>query len=103
MALSGTDFAEYNNFQKQTEDYRYQMVQALNKMQIEHVKVGASLVEKDASISNQHWKNIPEFENHFLTVIQILKSEWLSILSLLVWTAGLLFVTNKSVKKLNAF
>ncbi|MBI9055747.1 MAG: DUF3526 domain-containing protein [Bacteroidales bacterium] len=103
MALSGTDFAEYNNFQKQTEGYRYQLVQALNKMQIEHVKVGTSLEEKDASISNQNWKEIPYFTYDFLTAVQILKNEWLSILSLLIWIAGLFLVTYKSIKNLKAY
>ena len=103
MAVSGTDFAEYNNFQKQSEDYRYMIVQALNKMQIEHVKVGTSLVEKDAAISNQFWKKLPPFKYCFLTGFQVIRNEWLSIFSLLIWTAVLLFITNKSIRKLKAF
>lgn len=103
MALSGTDFFEYNNFQEQTEVFRYLMVQKLNEMQMKYVKTGTSLVAKNSSINREHWKEIPKFKYRFLSVFQTLENEWLSIISLFIWTTVLLFVVNKSVKKLKAF
>jgi ABC-2 type transport system permease protein len=34
MGLSGTDYANYQDFQRQTEAYRYQLAQHMNQLQI---------------------------------------------------------------------
>jgi len=37
MAICGTDFESYTNFQKQSEKYRYALAQKMNELQIKYI------------------------------------------------------------------
>jgi len=37
MVLSGTDFGSYKIFKREAEDYRYNLAQTMNNLQIEHI------------------------------------------------------------------
>ena len=58
MAFTGTDFESYIAFQKEAEDYRYQLAQTMNALQIELIgnkKPGPN--DKPYTISRDHWKD----------------------------------------------
>src|SRR5688572_3170326 len=84
MALAGTDFESYVAFQKNAEDYRYQLAQTMNELQMELIsnkKPGPS--DKPYTISNDHWKNFQDFKQQFSSVGMALRHEVWSLISLL--------------------
>ncbi|MEL6925281.1 MAG: DUF3526 domain-containing protein, partial [Bacteroidota bacterium] len=104
MALSGTDFQAYRQFQNQAEDYRYELAQTMNDLQVKFIsnKVSSS-ADKGAVISRQYWKDFPDFEHQLLSFTEILKNEILSVASLLLWLSGLMGLMIFSTRKLKAF
>ena len=104
MALSGTDYSAYNDFQNQAEDFRYKLAQTMNELQIKYIgnKVKTS-ADKKAIISSKNWKNLPDFHHQFLSLVEVFKNEVISIISLILWTLGLIFVVKYSIKNLKAF
>ncbi|MEM0991395.1 MAG: DUF3526 domain-containing protein [Bacteroidota bacterium] len=104
MAMSGTDFLAYRNFQDQTEAYRYDLAQTMNELQIKYVSNNtSSSADKKSRISQQHWKDFPDFQYQFLSFKSIFQHEILSLFSLLLWLAGLLCLANFSTQNLKAF
>lgn len=101
MALSGTDFTSYVSFQNQSEEYRYQLAQHMNELQMELIsnkKLGPQ--DKPYTISREHWGEFPDFQYRFLSTGHAVRSEALSIVSLLLWSAGVLLLINYLSKKL---
>ncbi len=104
MALSGTNFPVYKHFQAQTEAYRYHLAQTMNELQINHVsnKISSS-ADKKAQLSQQYWRDFPDFQYQFLPFKQKIQDELLSLLSLLLWLTGLIFLAFFSTNNLKAF
>jgi ABC-2 type transport system permease protein len=103
MALSGTDFNSYVNFQNQAEDYRYQLAQNMNELQIKLIsnkKPGKN--EKGSSISKNYWKQLPDFHYQPIQQTRIFQNEILSIGALLYWLLALGLLLNILSKKLKA-
>jgi len=103
MAISGTDFNAYTRFQKQAEEYRYQLAQQMNELQIKFIsnkKLGAT--DKPYSISKDYWKAFPDFKYQQLSQSMVIKNELLSILSLLFWIGMLAVIISILSKKLKA-
>ncbi|MEM6697092.1 MAG: DUF3526 domain-containing protein [Bacteroidota bacterium] len=104
MAMSGTDFLAYRNFQDQAEEYRYNLAQTMNELQIKYVGNNtSSSADKKSAISQQHWKDFADFQHQFLSFKTIAKNESLSLLSLFLWLIGLLFLAIFSTRNLKAF
>ncbi len=104
MALAGTDYAAYNDFATQAEDYRYQLAQTMNQLQIKHIGNNTkSSANKQSIISRKYWAAFPDFTYRFLAFGQVFKHEILSVLSLMVWLVGLLVLVNYATKQLKAF
>jgi len=96
MAVAQTDLANFRHFLQQGEQYRYNLVQGLNRLQAE-----AMTLDEDqgstSRISHSHWQAFPPFVyiplpithtmNHVLPAVGILLS-WLAILMGLAWQAG---------------
>ncbi|ODM54128.1 ABC transporter permease [Elizabethkingia meningoseptica] len=104
MALTGSDFNSYTSYQEQVENYRYQLAQLMNKLQMENIsnkKQGAT--DKPYTISKDHWKEMPDFEYHFINQKNIFRNEISSILSLMIWGAGLLFLINYLSKRIKIY
>lgn len=92
MALTGTDYKSYDDFQQQVEAYRFELAQTMNELQIRHVGNDVrSSADARGFISRQHWVDFPDFEHSFGTIAETLRQEWLPWLSLLLWCGGLLF------------
>lgn len=93
MALTGSDFNSYISYQEQVEDYRYQLAQLMNKLQMENISNKKQQSDdKPYTISRNHWKELPDFQYRFINTTMLLQNEMVSVLSLLVWGLGLLIV-----------
>ncbi|MEM9820215.1 MAG: DUF3526 domain-containing protein [Bacteroidota bacterium] len=104
MALSGTDFQAYRNFQQQAETYRYNLAQTMNELQIKYISnTTQSSADKKAVISQKHWIDFPDFQHQHLSFYKIIQQEYLSCLALLFWFSGLSLLAFFNTKKLKAF
>lgn len=103
MALSSTDFASYISFQKQAEDYRYNLAQQMNNLQIKHISNEAkSSSDKNHILDKEHWAEVAEFKYKPSKIALIFKSEWMSFAAFLFWIVLLAFLIQKFSKTLKA-
>ncbi|MGC5743549.1 DUF3526 domain-containing protein [Chryseobacterium sp. NFX27] len=92
-ALTGSDFNSYINYQEQVEEYRYRLAQLMNKLQMENISNKKQQNnDRPYTISRDHWKELPDFQYRFIGQRTLFQNEMVSVLSLLVWGLGLLFV-----------
>ena len=63
MVLAGTDLQAYQRFMEGAEAHRYQMVQALNRLQAEQMTLQTDRSSRDDRISRVHWQGIADFEH----------------------------------------
>ncbi len=87
MALSGTDFESYVDFQNQAESYRYNLAQTMNELQIKYIspsRVSGS-EGKSHVVSQSEWKAFPDFRHKYLSIGASLGNESVSLISLLIW------------------
>lgn len=92
MALSGTDYITYADFQEQAEQYRYKMAQHMNALQVRYIpnkKLGPN--DKPYAIDKTNWTSLPDFTYKPMSVGAILTHAWRSVLALFVWFIGLGF------------
>lgn len=61
MAVSGTDLHSYRRFLSAAERHRYQLVQALNRLQADKLSYAADRSSRDNRIGHAHWQGIAEF------------------------------------------
>jgi len=104
MVFSGTDFGAYKIFKKEAEDYRYNLAQTMNNLQIEHISnYTSSSADKNAVISQQYWKDFPPFKHRFLTKSEMIMSIAYSSFALILWLMLLVlsaFFLTKNLKAL---
>jgi ABC-2 type transport system permease protein len=103
MGLSNTDYDSYIDFQKQAETYRYDMAQKMNGLQIKYIsnkKPGPT--EKPLTISKEHWNDVAEFHYEPKGIWAVLKSEIISVLSIILWISLLFVLIRIAVKNLKA-
>ncbi|TLM78130.1 ABC transporter permease [Microbulbifer harenosus] len=63
MTAAGTDLENFQRFLRQGEDYRYQLIQGLNQLQVDElVYADDTNPKKENRISHTHWQAFPEFE-----------------------------------------
>ena len=86
MALTGTDFGSFNDFQHQAETFRYRLAQTMNDLQIKYIgnKVKSS-ADKNAKIDRQYWIDFPDFKHHFLSFQAAVYAEKWAFLALFFW------------------
>ncbi|WP_341227265.1 DUF3526 domain-containing protein [uncultured Arcticibacterium sp.] len=100
MALAGTDFITYTSFQNQAEEYRYNLAQKMNDLQIELISNDVtSSSDKSAIISNNHWKEFPDFHYQFSDLKEAISAEIISIVSILLWLCALGFYVQNFTSK----
>ncbi|UGU15497.1 DUF3526 domain-containing protein [Sinomicrobium kalidii] len=101
MALSGTDYNSFTDFQDQAEEYRYHLAQSLNDLQIKHISNTAKSSADPASrLDKRHWAEIEDFEYRPLGIGGAFRSELISFLSLLFWVLLLALILNRLSKTL---
>lgn len=103
MSLSGSDFESYTNFQNQAEDYRYQLAQTMNELQMKYIspKRVSGSEGKVHVVKQEEWKAIPDFQHQQLTTATAINNELISFLSILIWFAvsiWLVFIFSKTAK-----
>lgn len=103
MGLSNTDYDSYIDFQKQAENYRYNMAQKMNALQVKFISNKKPAPnDKPLTIGKEHWADVEEFHYEPKGILDVLKSEIVSILSIFLWII-LLFIFNRfAVKNLKA-
>ena len=103
MGLSNTDYDSYINFQRQAEKYRYNMAQKMNALQIKYIsnkKPGPN--DKPLTIGKRHWAIIEEFHYEPKPVWEVLKTEIIAVLSILLWIIILYVLIKIAAKNLKA-
>ncbi|GAB3885073.1 ABC transporter permease [Spirosoma agri] len=103
MALSGTDFASYVDFQQQAEQYRYEMAQTMNDLQIRFIsnrKPGPT--DKPYQIDRKYWQKLPEFTYQPMAVGGVFRHEFIPLLAFVFWVGLLLVVAWRLTKTLKA-
>lgn len=103
MGLSNTDYDSYIDFQKQAEDYRYMMAQKMNGLQIKYIsnkKPGEK--DKPQTINKEHWADVEEFHYEPKGIWEVLKSEIISIISIILWIILLFTAIRIAAKNLKA-
>ncbi len=101
MITTGTDFFSYHQFQKQAEEYRYQMAQHLNDLQIEHIsKIKPENGGPAAVIDKGNWKKLPDFNYRYTSISDSLKEQSIPAIALLLWLAVSIIAIEISGRKL---
>lgn len=103
MSFSATDFESYVSFQNQAEQYRYQLAQKMNELQMRYIdskRVSGSEGKKYV-VSHLEWKNFPDFKYNQLPFMSVIKNNFISLISMLILTLfSVRLIVNLS-KKLN--
>lgn len=103
MAICGTDFETYVDFQQQAEEYRYFVSQKMNELQIQHISNQAKgSSDKRHILSQQHWGEVQPFIYQSHSWKKVLDKEKWSILSICMWSVSMLCILFYSSKKLKA-
>jgi len=90
MALAGTDYQTYCAFKDQAEDFRYNLAQTMNELQMEHISNNVKTsADKRAVLDRHHWVDFPDFEQRPVALSHALRAESLSLLALGLWALGL--------------
>jgi ABC-2 type transport system permease protein len=103
MGLSNTDYDSYIDFQKQAEAYRYHMAQKMNTLQVKYIsniKPGPN--DKPLTIGKEHWADIAEFHYETKGITAVLKSEIVSVTSIILWIIMLFVFIRIAAKNLKA-
>jgi ABC-2 type transport system permease protein len=86
MAMAGSDFESYINFQQQAEAYRYSLAQRMNELQTKYI---SNVKPKEGNhgmhVEKSHFAAFPDFNYQFLPLRQIISKEVLSLFALLFW------------------
>lgn len=103
MALSGTDFSGYVDFQQQAETYRFAMAQKMNALQMQYIsnqKPGPT--DKPYTIDRHHWEDVPDFDYRPQPMSAVLGAEWLSMAAFGFWLVLLFFLVRRAATRLTA-
>ncbi len=101
MGIAGTDYNSYIHFQLQAEAYRYGLAQKMNELQMKYIsnrKPGPH--EHPATISSNHWADLPEFQYQPIPFTAVIRNEQVSLLAFSIWLLVLLLITRLSAQQL---
>lgn len=86
MALTGTDFESYVDFQRQAESYRYKLTQKMNELQMKYIDPKSSSSEgKINVVDSKEWRTFPDFHFQYLSVGSALRNEVVAVFSIIIW------------------
>ncbi|PXW17786.1 MULTISPECIES: ABC transporter permease [Chryseobacterium] len=101
MIATGTDFFSYNQFQEQAEEYRYQMAQHLNDLQIEQISnIKPENGGPPAVIDKHNWEKFPDFQYRYTSVLNSMKQQPVPAAALVLWMAVCIIAIELSGRKL---
>jgi ABC-2 type transport system permease protein len=96
MAMCGTDFYTYVDFQNAAESYRRKMVRQLNLDYRDHSKTGEFYEYK---AGKKLWVALEDFNYQIPKGLDGLRNYWIELFSLFFWTLGLMMGITKFVNK----
>jgi ABC-2 type transport system permease protein len=103
MGLSNTDYDSYIDFQKQAEDYRYTMAQKMNALQVKYISNKKPAPnDKPLTINKEHWADVDDFHYEPKGIWDVLKSEIVAVLSIILWIVMLFIFIRIAAKNLKA-
>jgi ABC-2 type transport system permease protein len=103
MTVAGTDFSSYIDFQTQADDYRYQLSQTMNELQMEYIspKKESGSEGKIHIVNHKHWEEFPDFSHNPMKFNDSIKEAFPALISILFWTIVsfwlLLFTSKKAI------
>lgn len=100
MAAAGTDLASYRRFVEQGEQYRYRLVQSLNRLQAEKLRFAEDSSSRDLRIGREHWHGMPEFRFQPAPPAEVLRQALPAAAVLLAWLAGLGLLLRTATRRL---
>ena len=103
MALAGTDFSSYIDFQNQADNYRYDLAQTMNELQMEYIKPNVNSSEGSVNvIGHEHWEEFNDFEHEPVLLATSISNNFLSVVSILIWPLLMMILLLTTAKKANA-
>jgi ABC-2 type transport system permease protein len=91
MGLAGSDYKTALAFQKQAEQYRFQMVKLLNNNMRDNTKTG----DWDTKAEESLYAELPDFEFNSPTISQVLTQNIIGLLAIAFWIIFLSIMVNK--------
>ncbi|MBW1296664.1 ABC transporter permease [Aquimarina litoralis] len=103
MTMSSTDFSSYTDFQDKADDYRYQLAQTMNELQMEYIspKKESGSEGKTHVVGHEHWEEFEDFKHEPISFSNSMREALPAIFSIILWTlgaVGLLIFTSKRAK-----
>ncbi|WP_299249533.1 DUF3526 domain-containing protein [uncultured Aquimarina sp.] len=94
MTMSGTDFSSYLDFQDKADDYRYQLAQTMNELQMEYIspKKESGSEGKSHVVGHEHWEDFQDFRHKPMAFTSSVKEAFPALLSILFWAVGTIFL-----------
>jgi ABC-2 type transport system permease protein len=86
-ALAGSDHHHFAAFQLQAEQFRYEMIQQLNRLHLEEIRYENDRAQR---VSREHWADFPEFMHHPPGWREVLATIRLPLGALAIWLIGAL-------------
>jgi len=88
MSAAGTDLANFRRFIEQGEDYRYQLIQQLNRIQAEALDYADDAdPDKDNRVDKSHWHTFAPFHYRPMPLADTARHSLAPSASLLLWLA----------------
>lgn len=104
MGFSGSSFSDAVSFQRQTEKYRYERTQYLNKLQQNEIKYHKETQkERSQKIDNNLLKQMPPFVYQHFSLSQIIREQALGFWALAFSFLGLFLMMNYIQKNTNRY
>ncbi|MFB0946383.1 MAG: DUF3526 domain-containing protein, partial [Spirosomataceae bacterium] len=92
MGLAGSDYKTALAFQKQAEQYRFQMVEMLNNNMRDNTKTG----DWDTKAKESLYAELPDFKFDNPTISQVLTQNIVGVLALAFWITLLSILVNRT-------
>jgi ABC-2 type transport system permease protein len=101
MNLAGTDFETFTEFQKQTEQYRFEKTKSINEIHLTQIKFKDDSKQR---VSTKNWQEQPEFRFKPVSIQANVSNGILSLAALIIWTlegiAALKYISSKRAYQL---
>jgi ABC-2 type transport system permease protein len=81
MALSGSDYVSYADFQQQAEAYRFKLVETMNNYMRDNSKTG----DWYFTVNKELWSKVPDFQYKEPSISKVLSNNSLALLALGIW------------------
>jgi len=103
MTMAGTDFSNYIDFQNQADNYRYQLAQTMNELQMEYIspKKASGSEGKTHVVGHEHWEEFQDFKHIPVPFSNSIKEAFPALISILLWIIiafWLLIFTSKKAR-----